>query len=150
MKLKETMKKIKEFMSDDHDRLEVIFKEFQSTKDKDVNQAKDLFHEFKTGLKQHIVWEEEILFPIFEDRTGMQEQGPTAVMRMEHRKIKEFLEAIHDNIVNADINTDAFERGLIEVLTAHNEKEEKILYPWMDNSLSETETEEAFERMEKV
>ncbi len=144
------MKKIKEFMSDDHDRLEVIFKEFQSTKNKDVNQAKDLFHEFKTGLKRHIVWEEEILFPIFEDRTGMQDQGPTAVMRMEHRKIKEFLEAIHDKIVNADINTDTLERGLIEVLTAHNEKEEKILYPWMDNSLSEPETEEAFERMKKV
>jgi regulator of cell morphogenesis and NO signaling len=42
------------------------------------------FEEFKAGLEQHIVWEEEILFPSFEQKFGLP-GGPTEVMRWEHR-----------------------------------------------------------------
>jgi len=145
------MNKVFDFMAQDHDRLDGIFKEFRGIKVQDLKKAKSFFHDFKIGLQKHIVWEEEILFPIFENKTGMFETGPTAVMRMEHRQIKEFLEKIHDRILKGETKEiDELEKGLIEVLTAHNQKEESILYPWIDDSLSETERENVFTQMKNL
>jgi iron-sulfur cluster repair protein YtfE (RIC family) len=123
---------ISEFMSRDHDRLDVIFAEFR--KEPDAGKAKELFPRFDAGLRSHIAWEEEILFPPFEEKTGMRDAGPTAVMRMEHRQIKQLLAFIEQAIGQRDAAESA--RALVEVLTAHNHKEENILYPWLDQSLS--------------
>ncbi len=144
------MNAITNFMGQDHDRLDGLVTEFQATKGSDLGKAKDFFSEFKRGLQRHIVWEEEILFPLFEHRTGMEDRGPTAVMRTEHRQIKDFLEQIHDRIAKGETNTDEFERGLLAVLSAHNKKEETILYPWIDQSLSDQEAEETLARMREV
>ncbi|MEK6617745.1 MAG: hemerythrin domain-containing protein [Nitrospirota bacterium] len=144
------MNAITNFMGQDHDRLEGLVTEFQATKGSDLGKAKHFFSEFKRGLQRHIVWEEEILFPLFEHRTGMEDRGPTAVMRTEHRQIKDFLEQIHDRIAKGETNTDEFERGLLTVLSAHNQKEETILYPWIDQSLSEQEAKETLARMREV
>lgn len=145
-----TMKTVLSFMGEDHDRLGNIFKEFKTVKNANKNKARNLFHEFKIGLQKHIVWEEEILFPLFENKTGMHDTGPTAIMRMEHRKIKDFLERIHSNLIDGSTQTGDLEEGLIEVLTEHNNKEENILYPWIDNSVSEEEKEETFTKMKNL
>jgi len=68
-------------MSVDHDRLDEIFEGFKKLKDDDIDAAGKLFLEFKTGLLQHINWEEDILFPVFEQKTGIHDTGPTAIMR---------------------------------------------------------------------
>lgn len=143
------MKTILNFMADDHDRLDKIFQEFKNIKNTEKNKARNLFHEFKIGLQRHIVWEEEILFPLFENKTGMPDTGPTQAMRIEHKQIKDFLERIHNNL-GKNTKTDDSEEGLIEVLTEHNNKEESILYPWIDNSVSEEEKEEAFTKMKNL
>lgn len=145
----ETAKTILDFMGEDHDRLDGIFKEFSNAENFARDKAKSLFHNFKIGLQRHIVWEEEILFPLFEDKTGTRESGPTAVMRMEHREIKDFLEKIHDNLNNNAL-TDDLRDGLISVLTGHNDKEEGILYPWIDDSTSQEEKEEMFVKMKNL
>lgn len=145
------METVQSFMGEDHDRLDNLFREYGSQKQTDINKAKSSFHAFKTGLQKHIVWEEEILFPIFEKKTGMYNSGPTAVMRMEHRQIKDYLEQIHDKISADEINEiTELEKALLEVLTEHNFKEESILYPWIDSSVSEEEKEEAFTKMKNM
>lgn len=141
---------ILDFMGKDHDRLDKIFEEFRNTINEDISKAKLLFHDFKAGLQRHVVWEEEILFPIFDNKTGMHDTGPTAVMRLEHRKIKDFLEKIHKKIVNGNNNVKSLESDLIEVLKEHNNKEENILYPWIDTSVSEQEKEDAFTKMKNL
>ena len=142
------MTTVKDFMGGDHDRLDDIFQQFQ--KEPDVEKAKHFFKEFKTGLQRHIVWEEEILFPLFEEKTGMRDSGPTAVMRMEHRQIKEILERIHDQLKAGKKNTTFMESELLRVLGEHNDKEESILYPWIDKEVSSEKRKEAFEQMKKV
>jgi iron-sulfur cluster repair protein YtfE (RIC family) len=144
------MNEISNFMSSDHDRLDEIFKSFRILKNQDVKQANLLFSSFKSGLETHIVWEEEILFPIFERRTGMRDSGPTFVMRAEHRQIKGYLQKIHALISVGDVKTDEFEAGLVEVLTAHNNKEESILYPWIDNSVRDDEKLESLRKMKNT
>ena len=135
------------FMAQDHDRLDLIFKEFRSQENTNFAEAEKSFTDFKAGLERHIVWEEEILFPIFEKRTGMHNDGPTHVMRMEHRQIKDYLEKIRSKLATHDTATTELETGLMEVLTAHNQKEEAVLYPWFDSSLSAKEQEETLTRM---
>jgi iron-sulfur cluster repair protein YtfE (RIC family) len=134
----------------DHDRLDQCFHQFQALKRSDFAQAKTHFKEFKFGLQRHIIWEEQILFPRFEAKTGLYRTGPTEVMRHEHRRIGALLEAIHQKVKRGDPESDAEEVTLLDVLSAHNQKEERVLYPTLDRLLSDAEKAEAFEAMEKL
>lgn len=141
---------IREAFADDHDRLETLLGQFQRHKRSDFPQAREAFKAFKQELRRHIIWEEQILFPLFEQKTGMYSSGPTEVMRQEHRLIGEQLENIHDKVRQADPDSDAAEQRLVELLSAHNQKEEMILYPALDRLLSEAEKASAFERMQSL
>ena len=138
---------ITDFMGQDHDRLDQLFSAFRSKKASDVARAIHFFSEFKRGLQRHIIWEEEFLFPRFESRTGLLDGGPTAVMRLEHRRIKGLLDKIHDDVANGKTETDDLEGELANVLLVHNTKEESVLYPAIDQCLSEQEATELIEAM---
>ena len=142
---------IAEFMAQDHDRLDDMFKQFQTIKKQDASKARSVFQEFLTGLHRHIVWEEDILFPVFEAEAEMvQDHGPTGVMRNEHQQIKAFLKQIQAKVAEGNLSTEEEEEGLLQVLTAHNVKEEKILYPWIDNCVSDEERASLLTRMEHL
>lgn len=137
---------INDFMSRDHDRLDEIFKNFVKNRKKKSVQAKELFAQFKQGLETHIGWEEKILFPLFENKTGM-EGGPTMVMRTEHEEIKKHLAEILNKINKNSFGTQKSEKQLVEILTGHNDKEEMILYPWIDDSIDEEERKQSLVKM---
>ncbi len=144
------MNSISEYFAQDHDRLDVLFAEFQSLKRKDPAAAKEKFKGFLKGLTRHIVWEEDVLFPIFEKRTGMRDSGPTAVMRLDHREIKKHLDAIHDKVRVADPDSDASEKALLTVLHHHNLKEESVLYPAIDSGLDQAGLDLARKAMDAI
>ncbi|MEK7293800.1 MAG: hemerythrin domain-containing protein [Nitrospirota bacterium] len=144
------MKPITELMEQDHDRLDGLFKEFQSAKIGDGAKATQAFSEFKRGLQRHIIWEEEFLFPRFEEQTGMSEEGPTAVMRLEHRRIKELLDGMHDRVAAGSVDTDEYEHELQDVLMVHNTKEEAVLYPAIDRCVSAQEAAELIAAMKAL
>lgn len=127
---------ISAFMCEDHERLYRLFRQFQMTKNVDLGKAKQFFSAFHQGLQRHIVWEEEILFPLLEEHTGVRDGGPTAVMRAEHRSFKAMLDLIHDHLVEGRTDSDAHEAELVSALANHNKKEEIVLYPWIDQCLS--------------
>jgi hemerythrin-like domain-containing protein len=79
------------------------------------------------------VWEEELLFPMWEEKTGMVEDGPTPVMRFEHEQIQKLLDAIYLKVESQDLNSDQEEQALLNLLSSHNRKEERALYPAIDN-----------------
>lgn len=141
---------ITSYYEKDHDRLDLLFKQFQASKREDFAAAKNYFREFKTGLQRHIVWEEEILFPTFEEKMGMQNTGPTVVMRSEHRQIKAALEAIHEKIQRQDPNSDIEEEQLLSTLKQHNLKEEQILYPAIDRLVEEEGRKKIFQQMKEL
>jgi iron-sulfur cluster repair protein YtfE (RIC family) len=144
-------KSIVDYFEKDHNRLDDLFEDFNRWKSKDYLKAKEFFVAFKFGLQRHIVWEEEILFPIFEEATGMIDEGPTYVMRREHRMIGEKLEAIHKKVQIKDPNSDAEEKELLSILTLHNEKEERILYPAIQHIVEQKENiQEIFKKMRDI
>ena len=137
---------ISETYTEDHDRLDDLFYQFQKLKSTDRKEAEKHFSAFKAGLERHIAWEEEILFPSFEKRFGHL-GGPTSVMRREHREIETFLKAIAEKLADTDFGTDMEEMGLQTVLCPHNHKEENILYPTIDQVTGAKERADIFARM---
>jgi iron-sulfur cluster repair protein YtfE (RIC family) len=143
-------KTITEFFEQDHDRLDELFKTFQQSKRSDFPKAKEAFKEFKFGLQRHIVWEEDLLFPIWEQKTGMSDSGPTPVMRNEHRQIGQQLEAIHQKVVNQSPDSDQEEQALLDLLGSHNRKEERALYPAIEKVTSAEERQAVFQNMDSI
>jgi len=140
-------KTICEFYEQDHDRLDELFKTFQQLKRSDIPKAKGVFEEFKSGLERHIVWEEDLLFPLWEKKTGRSEEGPTVVMRGEHRQIKQQLNAIHGKVLQRNPDSDQEEQALLDILGSHNRKEERALYPAIDQVASPEDRETVFHNM---
>jgi hemerythrin-like domain-containing protein len=139
-------KNISEFYAHDHDELDIYFREFRRWKRRNYALAKTSFVKFRSGLLRHIAWEEDILFPLFEKITGMCD-GPTAVMREEHRQILAILEAIHDKVRAENPDSDEEEQQLSLILKEHNDKEEMVLYPAIDRTVSAEDRRQVYQQM---
>lgn len=135
---------------EDHDRLDTLFASFQKLKRTDFAKAKSAFLEFKAGLQRHVAWEEDVMFPLWEKKSGMTGGGPTIVMRLEHKEIADCLESIHRKVQAQNLESDREEQSLLELLDRHNMSEEEVLYPEMDHLISPEEREAAFRAMEKI
>jgi len=145
---KDAHRTITDYLQTDHRRLDAIFERFSlAVKDGRWEDASLDFREFSLGLKRHIGVEEEILFPVFEEKTGMKDSGPTFVMRLEHQDIKALLDSTLDG---ADAkNSAVVAKGmsaLINTLGDHNMKEEQILYPETDQFMSDAERSDVIKR----
>jgi regulator of cell morphogenesis and NO signaling len=137
-------------LSQDHDRLDQLLETYRQLKRVDFARAKQAFREFKFGLQRHIISEETILFPLFEDKSGLRDHGPTVVMRAEHREIGRRLEALHDKVRRQDVDSEREEEELLQALDAHNQKEENVLYPAIDRLVSAEEKADAFRKIEEL
>jgi iron-sulfur cluster repair protein YtfE (RIC family) len=145
------MTTILEFMSIDHDRLDNKIRTYSADKLVDIERAESIFLSFKNELERHIIWEEDILFPVFERKTGIKDGGPTSVMRTEHIQIKNHLQEIKKKLHAKKIQNPCKEEvALLEVLESHNQKEENILYPGIDNLTSEQEKELMIKEMSAI
>jgi iron-sulfur cluster repair protein YtfE (RIC family) len=69
-------------------------------------------------------------------------------MRMEHEEIKQTLQRIGDAVGKNDLATCIDALG--DVLGPHNQKEEGVLYPWLDESVPEPEKAAALDRIRRL
>lgn len=100
------------------------------------DEAARLQAAFCSEMEAHFAAEETLLFPAFESATGIID-GPTQVMRGEHVQIRELLSAMDDAIARQDADDFAGHADtLVIMMQQHNLKEENILYPMCDASLS--------------
>ena len=138
----------------DHDRLEDLFAGFrESLMAGRREEARNSFEEFRTGLHHHIHMEEEVLFPAFEQATRMGPQGPTAVMRQEHREIERLLAELARGLSDPPGNATQLERlhgELHRVLGEHNAKEEHVVYPLTDRHHLPTDRDALIRKMQAV
>lgn len=133
------LRHVTEYLQADHRRLDDIVLEVRNLVGAGAfAEAGANFAEFSCGLGRHIEVEEQILFPLFEQMTGMTGAGPTFVMRSEHVGIRQLmddtaaaLEAADDARAGSSLD------GMMEVLGSHNMKEERILYPMTDQAIGD-------------
>ncbi len=130
------MLSISEFFSAQHRVCDRAFEKMEEAVSRDDwRQAETLYEELSRDTLQHFSNEEQGLFPLFEEKTGMQ-AGPTQVMRGEHVELRELLQRIGDAVRGKD-QDEAL--GTAETfflfLQQHNVKEEQMLYPMADQAL---------------
>lgn len=136
------------YLQSDHVRLDTLIDEVRTSLGaRAFARARGLLLEVTRGLSRHIDAEEQILFPAFERATRMT-GGPTAVMRREHVDIRRLLDAVLVTLeAEAEAPANAAIDELVEVLGAHNRKEEHVLYPMTDRALPPKALEELLDRL---
>jgi hemerythrin-like domain-containing protein len=123
-------------MSTDHHRCDGIFaKAEEAISNGDWDQGAAAFQEFVDAMERHFTMEEGVLFPTFEQRTGMT-SGPTTVMRMEHMQMRQLFSDMDDSVKEKDQDKYlGLSETLLMVMAQHNTKEEQILYTMADQTL---------------
>ncbi len=131
------MGSIKTFLGADHKSCDEVFADTENAiVGGDWKLAGELFEKMSADFLRHFQMEEEVLFPEFEEKSGMS-CGPTMVMRLEHEQMKQALGRMRDEVANQ--NKD-MALGVCEtfniLVQQHNSKEEMILYMMADNILA--------------
>lgn len=140
------MTTITAFLTTDHRRCDELFAAAaQAAEHGDWAGCRERFDAFHQALKHHMAIEEQVLFPAFEQATGISE-GPTRVMRHEHQEMLALLGQVSVAIAAGDA---AHFRGSVESFTAlmtpHSTKEENVLYPMCDEVLPDLSGEKLSE-----
>lgn len=149
-RLADGARSVSEYLGWDHARLDGILNDVSRlVGQKAYVDASRAFAEFACGLNWHIEAEEATLFPAFEEKTGIV-QGPTVVLREEHRVIQRCIVEVTAALATA--NAGPIERAisdLRETLGDHNIKEEQVLYPMTDRAMTdERERDELVNRIQ--
>jgi iron-sulfur cluster repair protein YtfE (RIC family) len=139
---------ITERFGHDHTRLDDLLQRFERLNGSDLAAARLVFAEFKAALERHMGCEEEVLFPMFEARTGMDDPGSTAVMRGEHHRLKNYLDQIQVALVQQWPAPILDVLALEDLLMQHSQTEETVLYPALDSMLGSAERARAVAGME--
>lgn len=126
------------YFSDDHRHCDLLWSRVEAAADDgDRNRAAMALEAFSDAMERHFAMEEEVLFPAFERVTGMSQGGPTAVMRMEHAQMRALLGQLEEAAAGGDLDR-LVDLGdtLLMLIQQHNSKEEGMLYPMADRTLS--------------
>lgn len=130
------METISRHLGTDHKRCDDFFAQAETAVAATLwTNAELAMNAFVEALEQHFAMEEQVLFPAFEEATGST-QGPTAVMRMEHRQMREAISAMNEYLQRRDADGFlGYSETLNTLMQQHNMKEENILYPMTDRVL---------------
>lgn len=106
-----------------------------------LEEVIDLIRQFADGL--HHAKEEKLLFPLMAEKGFSLQQGPVAVMLMDHEQGRAYVKGMSENIERykkgqneAIAQIYANMMGYAELLTNHIAKENNILFRMADNAFS--------------
>jgi regulator of cell morphogenesis and NO signaling len=146
---------IAELLESDHVRLDDLADRMCRTVQVEPLRAVVLAHLFAAGLKRHVRAEETILFPLFSAHLGG-ETHQVALMEREHIAIMHYVDRLllaAGRVVDPLRRDEASEgllrahHGLAAVLSDHNDKEERTLFPLLDRTLPEEQRWEVLRRL---
>ena len=128
------MSQITTFFTTDHRACDQLWADLEQAVD--GGEPLPVWTAFDEAMRRHLGWEEEIIFPAFEQRMGP--GGPTSVMRAEHTQMRGVLDAMQ-GCADAGSWEDLLDHGdtLLMLIQQHNMKEEGILYPMCDRFLTD-------------
>ena len=127
---------ISSYLTQDHRACDEEFANMENAvASEDWANATELFNKFAGDLEHHFDMEEKVMFPTFEQKTGMM-GGPTQVMRMEHEQMRNVVSQLKDALELKDKNNFfGVSESLMMLMQQHNMKEEQMLYAMADAHL---------------
>ena len=126
------------FFTTDHRACDALWAELESAASAgDRKRTDELFAEFDKAMRRHFEMEEQVLFPALEEAMNMPNMGPVQVMRGEHEQMRAVLDQMREELAGGDPEA-MLDHGdtLLMLIQQHNVKEENILYPMAEQSLS--------------
>lgn len=135
------------FLSDDHRACDRLFADMeQALADGTLDAARSAFGNFVHDMERHFQREEGVLFPRFEQATGLRE-GPTRMMRIEHDQMRGLMQDLAEALGQGDRATGlGLAETLMVMIQQHNLKEERVLYPLAERHLG-AQAREIVERL---
>lgn len=127
-----------QFLTKDHRDCDAEWITVEAAADQgDVEATRKTFTVFERAMQRHFGFEEQTLFPVLEEATGMHGMGPTMVMRNEHEQMRRVLATMAGALERGDTQA-VLDHGdtLLMLIQQHNIKEERILYPLADARLA--------------
>ena len=124
---------LSEFLTHDHQHCDATWAAVEA-QDDDLPAT---WEQFRHELLRHLDFEEQVLFPAFEQISGMR-GGPVDVMRMEHNRMRALVGQMEDELA-AGNPEGLLDQGdtLMMLIQQHNMKEEGVLYPMMSRALAD-------------
>lgn len=137
-----------DFLTRDHRHCDECFVAAErAVAQRDWDAASASLESFVAATERHLRREEDVLFPAFEQQTGMT-TGPTTVMRMEHEQMRRLMASLTRAVVARDRSEFlGVAETLLMLMQQHNTKEESILYPMAERVL-EASAAELLQRIE--
>ena len=131
------MSTISSFLTKDHRACDEEFANLENAVASDNWEESAIkLNKFITDLLHHFDMEEKVMFPTFEEVTGMT-QGPTMIMKMEHDQMRQLLNALQEDLDKKDKNHFfGVSESLMMLMQQHNMKEEQMLYAMADVHLA--------------
>ncbi|MBI5160786.1 MAG: hemerythrin domain-containing protein [Micrococcales bacterium] len=146
-----TFRTVTEYLLWDHDRLDATFAQVCVLAGRgEMPPAAVLFDRFHNLMMRHIRIEEAILMPVFEGKTGLT-SGPTEASRREHKGVIEAIIAMKSALKNG--SSSRFleaRRKFLSLLPSHHAKEETLMYPMIDQALTDEERLDLVTRLEEA
>src|SRR5215471_4348793 len=141
-----------------HRRLDHLFLEHQRALLRlNLEQAADLLAEYEHDLLAHIRDEEALMMPLYRERATAPTGGAAEIFLGEHEKLRQFLVLFWQELEKLK-TVDDLERGVLflldsqhlfkRLLVHHDSREQKMLYPLLDQVTTEVEREHLFARLE--
>lgn len=134
-----------------HEELHELFYNHQrALLHRDFSGAARWFNRYKAALMRHMKDEEELLFPIYEERAPKVRGETIDVFLGDHEKMKLYLELYEKEVPTLEREPEP-ERKILQLLDSqttfkrlcghHDVRENKVLYPALDSLTTEEERE---------
>jgi len=141
-----------------HQQLDELFLEHQRALMRlDLNRAASLLEEYEAQLLAHIRDEEDLMIPLYQQRAAAPIGAAAEIFLGEHEKLRQFLVLFKQEVAKIK-KSDDVERGALflidsqhifkRLLSHHDTRERKMLYPLLDEVTTESERQQLFQRFE--
>ncbi|HVE38291.1 MAG TPA: hemerythrin domain-containing protein [Planctomycetota bacterium] len=129
---------VDDVFGEDHQVLGALLERLRSAIPERSPEALATLEAFTLGLRAHMSWEEELLFPaVFAHATSAQKRSIES-LEIDHERLRETLSSLHSSLAAGDFATARTLADWLEtLLRGHNYDEEHGVYVEADQYLTE-------------
>ncbi len=130
-----------------HALIDVLLTAFKDTLADNPGEAEKLFNDFRWELDKHFFVEERAVFKFCEPTEESEICHIVKRLIKEHDQMLGMLNEVKNSLEsNAKVDISEFQ----DLLTDHRRTEESVLYPWVDQNLSQAEKSTMVARINEV
>jgi len=137
-----------DFFRHDHDRIEELFQQFCAARAAGEPAARRSFQEFVQATRRHIEWEDTLMFPLYHSQAGYSDHQIISDIEREHEHLEVLIAGISQKLAQDELGLEPEIAQMDKLMETHHTKEEVIVYSLIDDTLSDTDREQLFARLD--